>query len=45
MGFKGNELGIRSVLLNLSGKSINGKVREGWHCELSEVSISLQIPI
>lgn len=42
MGFKGCEFGIRSVLLNLSGKSINGKVREVWHWEPSEVSINLQ---
>lgn len=42
MSFTGCELGIRSVLLSLSGKSINGKVREVWHCEASEVSINLQ---
>lgn len=42
MGFKDCELGIRSVLLSLSGKSVNGKVREVWHCEPLEVSINLQ---
>lgn len=42
MGFKDCEHGIRSVLLSLRGKSINGKVREVWHCEPLEVSINLQ---